>query len=119
MKEKKFPLRLVLWLAIGAALAASLLWLAWPQDTAGHLTAVISVDGQTVRTLDLTTAKDQEFSILDETGLSITFQVRDHAIRFLSSDCPDKVCVNTGFLRGDLDVASCLPNRTSLFVTAE
>ena len=53
------------------------------------------------------------------TEQAITFQVRDHAIRFLSSDCPDKVCVNTGFLRNDLDVASCLPNRTSLFVSVQ
>lgn len=119
MKEKKLPLRLLLWLGIGMALVVSLLWLARPQNTAEPVTAVISVDGKAVRTLDLSTAGDQEFSILEETGLPITFQIRDHAIRFLESDCPDKVCVHTGFLRDDLDVASCLPNRTSLFITAD
>ena len=43
--------------------------------------------------------------------------MQDHAIRFLSSNCPDKVCVNTGFLREDLQVATCLPNRTTLFLS--
>lgn len=43
--------------------------------------------------------------------------MQDHAIRFLSSDCPDKVCVNTGFLREDLQVVTCLPNRTTLFLS--
>ncbi|MCI9667491.1 MAG: NusG domain II-containing protein [Angelakisella sp.] len=119
MQKKALSPRLLLWLAVGTVLVLSLLWLVRPQNEAGHLTAVISVDGKTVRTLDLATAGDQEFSLLEETGLPIIFQVQDHAIRFLSSDCPDKVCVNTGFLRSDLEVASCLPNRTSLFITAE
>ena len=43
--------------------------------------------------------------------------LRAFSIRFLSSDCPDKVCVNTGFLREDLQVATCLPNRTTLFLS--
>ena len=114
MQKKALSPRLLLWLAVGTVLVLSLLWLVRPQNKAGHLTAVISVDGKTVRTLDLATAGDQEFSLLEETGLPIIFQVQDHAIRFLSSDC-----VKTGFLRSDLEVASCLPNRTSLFITAE
>lgn len=114
-KEKK--LRLLLWGLIALALLGSILWLARPQSTAGHILAVITVGETTVRTIDLTTAKDQDFSILEETGLPIVFQIRDHAIRFLSSDCPDKVCINTGFLKNDMDVACCLPNQTLLSLT--
>ena len=112
--------RALIWLALAALLLAALGWMLRPQEGTGErIIATISVGDQTVRTVDLTAAGDQEFTILEETGLPITFQVRDHAIRFLSSDCPDKVCVNTGFLRNDLDVASCLPNRTSLFVSVQ
>jgi len=111
--------RLLLWLGIGAVLAVSLLWMARPQHRGPRLVAVITVGDREVRRVDLAAAGDQEFSILDETGLPITFQVKDHAIRFLESDCPDKVCVNTGFLRSDLAVACCLPNQTTLFVTQE
>ena len=114
-KEQK-P-RVALWLGAALLCGAALLWLLLPRSTQGHIIATITVGEETVRTLDLTTAPDQEFSILDETGLEITFQVQDHAIRFLSSDCPDKVCVNTGFLREDLQVATCLPNRTTLFLS--
>ena len=110
--------RLLLWGVIGVMLLAALLWLGRPQ-TRQRLVASVSVGEQTVLTVDLTAAEDGEFSILEQTGLPITFQIRDHAIRFVSSDCPDKICVNTGFLRNDLDVASCLPNRTTLLVTAE
>ena len=72
---------------------------------------------QFCRTPCASTASPLTARELDETGLEITFQVQDHAIRFLSSDCPDKVCVNTGFLREDLQVATCLPNRTTLFLS--
>ena len=90
--------RALIWLALAALLLAALGWMLRPQGGTGErIIATISVGDQTVRTIDLTAAGDQEFTILEETGLPITFQVRDHAIRFLSSDCPDKVCVNTGF----------------------
>ena len=55
----------------------------------------------------------------EETGLPITFQIKDHAIRFLESNCPDKVCIHTGFLKNDLDVACCLPNQTTVLITRE
>lgn len=110
--------RMILWVVIGVLLAAALLWLGRPQSGT-RMIAVVSVGDQTILTIDLSAAKDQEFSIQDETGLPITFQIRDHAIRFLESDCPDKICINTGFLRNDLDVASCLPNRTTLLVMSE
>ena len=115
---KPSPLRRALWLAVAAALAASLLWLCRPQ-TKEHTVAAITVGEKTLRTIDLASAKDQEFSILEETGLPITFQIKDHAIRFLESNCPDKVCIHTGFLKNDLDVACCLPNQTTVLITRE
>jgi len=115
-KEK--AVRIALWLAVAAVLAGSLLWI-FRARTGERVIATITVENKVVRTIDLSRARDQEFSILEETGMPITFQVRDHAIRFLESDCPDKVCVNTGFLKNDLDVACCLPNRTTLFISRE
>jgi hypothetical protein len=115
---KETKLRVALWAAAGLLVAASLWWLLWPRSVKGHIIATITVGDEVVRTLDLNEAPDQEFSILDDTGLPITFQVKDHAIRFLDSDCPDKICINTGFLREDLQVATCLPNRTTLFLSA-
>lgn len=115
--ERGKRIRLLVWSGIAALLAAAVLWMVRPQPRGPHLVATVAVENREVMTVDLETAEDQEFSILDETGLPITFQVREHAIRFLESDCPDKICIHTGFLKNDLDVASCLPNRTTLFVT--
>lgn len=114
--DKAKKLRLLIWLAIGLLLAAAVIWMLRPRPRGPHPVATVTVENREVAVIDLETAEDGDFSILDETGLPITFQVRDHAIRFLHSDCPDKVCINTGFLKNDLDVACCLPNRTILFV---
>ena len=41
------------------------------------------------------------------------------SVSFESSDCPDKVCVNTGKLTKDGEWAACLPNKVFLKVTGE
>lgn len=115
--EREKKLRLLIWLLVAGLLAAAVLWMLRPQPRGPHLVAVVTVENREVVSIDLEKEEDREFSILEETGLPITFQIRDHAIRFLESDCPDKICIHTGFLKNDLDVASCLPNRTTLFVT--
>ncbi len=42
---------------------------------------------------------------------NIVFQVKDGAIAFISSDCPDKICVHTGFINKTGQSAVCLPNK--------
>jgi len=40
-------------------------------------------------------------------------------IRYLESDCPNKVCVNTGWLEKPGDTAVCIPNRTFIKIEGE
>lgn len=110
--------KLILGVVLGVMLLASAAFLLRP-GSAERLTATIQVDGKVVRELRLDTAADEVFSIEEQTGLPIEFEVRDHAIRFLHSDCPDKICINSGFLRRDMDIASCLPNRAVLSVASQ
>ena len=117
---KPAAVRVILYAVIGVALAVCLyLALRPPKEPQMGLVAVIQVDGRELRRLNLDEAEDQEFTILEESGKNITFQVKSHAIRFLHSDCPDKVCVHAGFLNADGGIASCLPNRTVLTVSLE
>lgn len=114
-KEKKTAL--VLYGLLGLAVLVCGLFLLRPQNS-GTLTAKIQVNDKIVWETTLDTAADATFSIREATGLPITFEIKGHAIRFTDSDCPDKVCIRTGFLKNDLDIASCLPNHTVLFVEA-
>lgn len=80
----------------------------------GDPVAVLSVDGQTLRVVDLDRAEDGVFSIRPETGRAVEFEIQNGAIRFLSSDCPDQVCVHAGWVARPGERAVCMPNRTAL-----
>lgn len=56
--------------------------------------------------------KDNIFSLPEKPN--IVFQVHDGGIRFSESDCPDKICVNTGFISIAGQTAVCLPNKISI-----
>lgn len=44
----------------------------------------------------------------------VIFEVRDGEIAFVKSDCPDQICVRTGFLSRPGQMAACLPNNLIL-----
>lgn len=47
----------------------------------------------------------------------VIIEVKDnHSIGFTHSDCPDQVCVGTGFLSQPGQASACLPNNTLLFM---
>lgn len=108
----------ILCAVLAVMVIGSVVWLLWPQQSAeGDRIAVITVNSEEYKRIDLDKAKDEVFSIEDVTGKHITLEIKDGAIHFLSSDCPDKVCVNTGYLREDNDIAVCLPNQVAITVT--
>ena len=71
--------------------------------------AEILLDGKVIKTLDL--SRDASYS---PEGMEVVFEVKDGKARFVSSDCPDKICVNTGFIDKKGQTAVCLPNRLVL-----
>ena len=46
----------------------------------------------------------------------VTFEVREGQIAFVKSDCPDQICVLTGFLSRPGQMAACLPNSLIMVV---
>lgn len=62
-----------------------------------------------VETIDLNKGTDMTFSIPQEPEV-IFHLYKDGQIRFEESDCPDKVCINTGKISMIGQYAACLPN---------
>lgn len=75
---------------------------------------MISVDGAEFRRISLAEADDGIFSIEPETGKPVSFEVKDHAIRFVEVTCPDHVCEKAGWCDAPGERAVCMPNRTTL-----
>jgi hypothetical protein len=81
------------------------------QDKRGGSTiAVISQDGQVIERIDLQQVKEPRQIILPGKYHEIV-AVEPGRIRFKQADCPDKICVNSGWLEEPGEVAVCLPNR--------
>jgi hypothetical protein len=59
---------------------------------------------------------DQRFSIYEMTGKKMILEVADSKARVISSDCPDQVCVNSGWISECGHIAACLPNGVMLMV---
>ena len=74
------------------------------------LFAVIYVDGKAQKKQSL--SADAVFSLPGHPA--VQFEVRNRSCAFVHSDCPDQICVHSGFLRAPGQSASCLPNRITL-----
>lgn len=124
MEEKQsFRLKKIDWVVIGVLLAlAAGSWLFYrigyrpPKE---QNLAVIMVDGKEWMRLNLLEETDRTFSLEESCSVPVSFQIKDHKIRFIDVDCPDHICENAGFLSMEGQTAVCMPNRVSLSIYGE
>lgn len=82
------------------------------KEPANGLTAYIYQDGQLIETIDLhAVTAPYTFTIPALDGGSNTIEVRPDAIGIVDADCPDKLCVSTGFVESTLLPIVCLPHQ--------
>ncbi|KZL94255.1 NusG domain II-containing protein [Clostridium magnum] len=85
-----------------------------------HHIAVIKQDGEIIKTIDLNEVteksqiripyKDEDFN---------TIEVEPGRIRFIDADCPDKVCIKTGWLSEPGQTAVCLPHKLMIKINGK
>ena len=75
-------------------------------------TAIIRQDGKIVMELPLNVDRTVQVA-------GTIIEVKDGAIRFEESDCPNQECVHAGWLKSPGHTAACLPNRVSITITGE
>ncbi|MHC6179482.1 NusG domain II-containing protein [Clostridium sp. JNZ X4-2] len=77
-----------------------------------HKTAVIKQDGKIIKTIDLDKVKDkQQFRIKYNTSHFNLVEVEKGKIRIADADCPDKICVKTGWISKPGENIVCLPHK--------
>lgn len=68
--------------------------------------------------IDLASETEKTFSIKELP--EVVFQIySDGSIAFISSDCPDKVCINTGKISRSGQFAACLPNEIYVKIVSD
>ena len=70
-------------------------------------TAVITIENEIIKVSDLSFSG--EFTV---NGIeNVTFEVKDGSIRVKENDCPDKICVNTGWISKTNERIICMPKK--------
>lgn len=115
--ERKLWFRSDLIVIAALLIAAVLAYFVYAAVSSGSGTAYceILLDGEIVMTVRLD--RDKAFTIPQKPN--IEFETKDGAIAFIRSDCPDKVCVNSGFLHQAGQHAACLPNHIAIRIKTE
>ena len=86
--------------------------------TTENRTAKIYQNGKIIREIALDTLTEPiEFEITNESGHKNTVRAERGRIRITSADCPDKVCVNQGWIENGVVPIVCLPNRVTIEIT--
>lgn len=62
---------------------------------------------------------DKDRIITLEENPHVEIQVKNGSVGFIASDCPDKVCIKSGFLNRGGQSAACLPNKVMVVVSSE
>ena len=95
---------------LAAGIVGCLLLLFAPSD---HNKVLIRRDGEVLYSLDLSKETNRTF-VIPYGGSSNTIEIRDGRIRVMEAECPDKVCVRTGWLSSSAIPIVCLPNHLEI-----
>lgn len=79
------------------------------KKTTGTLIAQVFVEGEMLYEINLEDLNEDKEILFHEGDIRII--AKKDRIRFEKSDCPDLVCVNTGWLKRQGQIAACIPNK--------
>ena len=116
MTQRNLFNRQDIWLFAGLILLALLAY-AWRSSPApdGERFAQVTIGRQIVWTASFI----GDHATFESDSVQVTFSPNAGAARFISSDCPDQICVHAGWLYLPGQIAVCVPNRTSLLIVGE
>ena len=102
-------------LAIISVLICAVAVLVWQMSISqDKCVAQIVSDGEIIDTIDLSKVTElYEFEIRNERGYN-KVRAEQGKIAVIEADCPDKVCVNQGYIEGGGLPIVCLPHRLTI-----
>ncbi len=104
-KGVKICIAIIIFVFISALIASVMLL----RHTDGNYIEIVQ-DNNVMYKLDLNVTKNQTIRIDDNNGGYNIVKIENGQIRISEADCPDKTCVNTGFLSSDIPIV-CLPHK--------
>lgn len=71
--------------------------------------AYIQVKGELIKKIKITD-EEQIVNVKTEYGINV-IKIHDNGVEIIDADCPDKVCIKTGFIDKFGSSIVCLPNK--------
>jgi len=105
---------LIFVLALGLIITIIWLWNS-SHESKQELVAEIIRHGQVIRKIDLNKIETPEYITLED-GIKMTILAEKGRIRVLHADCPNKICVKSGWLTEPGDAAVCIPSDTIVII---
>ncbi|MGI6491017.1 MAG: NusG domain II-containing protein [Pelotomaculum sp.] len=116
---KRFNYYLTAALIALALLSSGYIYLTQHNPAGKELTVEIYQDGQLYRQLPLAQNTHEELRVTNANGNYNIVEILDGRVRVKEADCPNQVCVNTGWLHKPGQIAFCAPNKVKVVVTGE
>ncbi len=106
-----------IWLILAIlSVSGGLLWYGKIHIPKQDLRAEVLVDDEIVMSIPL----DHEHTgMVKVPGVDVELEIAEQAVRFAHSNCPDQICVHSGWLRRGGNVAACLPNQVVVRLISE
>ncbi len=109
-KKRTFYRRLDVYVLVVIVIAAIVwLFLLRQSGEAAETVAIVYIDNKEVARIDLIASAPQDFVFAERPAVKL-HRDEEGKIAFVESDCPDRVCIDTGKIHLPYQDAACLPN---------
>lgn len=108
------------WAAVFLVLCVvcAVIWMVRQNSMENEAVAVIKQGNNVIQTINLSDVSEPyEFEVIDENGGRNLIRAEYGKIAVIDADCPDKVCVNQGYIDNSAVPIVCLPHKLSVTIT--
>ncbi|KAF1083792.1 hypothetical protein SPSYN_03066 [Sporotomaculum syntrophicum] len=89
------------------------------REAVDDLVLEISREGDLNQKIDLSTVRYKRIKITDRNGHYNTVEIKDGQARVKEADCPNQICVKTGWLSRPGQTSFCAPNRLMITIKGQ
>lgn len=74
--------------------------------------AAVYYNGTRIKELSL----NNDSTVHIDADLPVTLEIKNGAVRFVNSECPDKICEHFGWISGEYEYAVCAPAGVTVII---
>ena len=117
---KKWDIVLIAILLVLSCIPEGIFFLSGAKQDGQGTVAVVTIDGKTVKEIPLSSHGGiDSLTVQGTDGGYNVIVVKDQAIGITEADCPDKICIQEGFISRPGESVICLPHKVIVEVKAE